>query len=141
MTDFSELLKKGRIKEGSFSTKQIKDRLDIARRDMVAAQSNLDASPEWAYIIAYNAMYQAGRAYLFKKGFRTIGEGHHATVVQFIRLDLGPEYADLLAIMDRMRRNRNRATYDETGTISTSEARTAISTAEEFVNKMSKLLT
>ena len=141
MTDFSELLKNGRIKEGRFSTKQIKGRLDIARRDMVAAQSNLDANPEWAYIIACNAMHQAGRAYLFKKGFRTIGEGHHATVVQFIRLDLGPEYADLLAIMDRMRRNRNRATYDETGTISTNEAKTAISTAEEFVNRMSKLLT
>lgn len=140
MTDFSNLLKKGRIKEGRFSTKQVKDRLDIAHRDLAAAQNNLDTNPEWAYIIAYNAMHQAGRAYLFKKGFRTVGEGHHATVVQFIRLDLGPGYADLLTVMDRMRRNRNRATYDKTETISTSEARTAISTAEEFVDKISKLL-
>ncbi len=140
MTDFSELLKKGRIKEGRFSRKQIKDRLDIARRDLEAARNNLDADPEWAYIIAYNAMHQAGRAYLFQKGFRTIGEGHHATVVQFIKLDLGPDYDDLLAVMDRMRRNRNRATYDEVGTISESEARNAVVSAEEFVKKMGDIL-
>jgi len=141
MTDFSELLKNGRIKQGRFSTKQVKDRLDIARRDLGAARNTLDINPEWAYIIAYNAMHQAGRAYLFKKGYRTIGEGHHATVVQFIRLDLGLEYVDLLAVMDRMRRNRNRATYDEIGMISRSEAKTALSTAEEFVTKISTLLT
>jgi len=141
MTDFSKLLQKGQIKEGRFSRKQIKDRLDIASRDLEAARNNLDTNSEWAYIIAYNAMHQAGRAYLFHKGFRTVGEGHHSTVVQFIRLDLGPEYADLLAVMDRMRRNRNRATYDEVGTISISEAATAVSTAEEFVKKICKLLT
>jgi len=140
MTDFSELLKKGRIKQGRFSRKQIKDRLDIASRDLEAARNNLDTNPEWAYIIAYNAMHQAGRAYLFHVGFRTVGEGHHSTVVQFIRVDLGPEYADLLAVMDRMRRNRNRATYDEVGTISESEARTAVISAEEFVEKISDIL-
>ncbi len=140
MTDFSELLKNGRIKEGRFSSKQVKDRLDIAHRDLIAALNNLDTNPEWAYIIAYNAMHQAGRAYLFKKGFRTVGEGHHATVVQFIKQDLESEYADLLTVMDRMRRNRNRATYDKTGTISADEALTAVSTAEEFVEKIGKLL-
>lgn len=89
MTDFSKLLKKGRIKQGRFSRQQIKGRLDIARRDLEAARNNLDTNPEWAYIIAYNAMHQAGRAYFFKKGYRTVGDGHHATVVQFIRLGLG----------------------------------------------------
>ncbi|MFC1595489.1 HEPN domain-containing protein [Gemmatimonadota bacterium] len=140
MMDFSDLQKSGRIKPGRFSSKQVRNRLAIARRDLDAARGNLKSNPEWAYIIAYNAMHQAGRAYLFKKGYRTVGEGHHATVVQFIKVDLGSEYSELLDVMDRMRRNRNRATYDETGTISASEAATAVSTAEEFVGKISKLL-
>jgi len=39
-----------------------------------------------------------------------------------------------------MRRNRNRTTYDEAGTISAREARIAISAAEEYVEKISRLL-
>lgn len=138
--NFSDLQKSGRIKPGRFSSKQVRDRLAIARRDLGAARSNLDSNPEWAYIIAYNDMHQVGRAYLLKKGYRTVGEGHHATVIQCIKIDLGSEYSELLAIMDRMRRNRNRATYDETGTISARESETAVSIAEEFVEKISLLL-
>ena len=140
MMDFSDLQKRGRIKPGHFSSKQVQDRIEIARRDLNAARGNLAQYPEWAYIIAYNAMYQAGRAYLFKRGYRTTGEGHHVTVIQFLRTGLGSEYSEHLAVMDRMRRNRNRATYDETGTISVKEAETAISTAEEFVGLISELL-
>lgn len=140
MTNFSDLQKRGRIKPGRFSAKQVQDRIEIARRDLDAARSNLDQHPEWAYIIAYNALYQAGRAYLFKMGYRTVGEGHHVTVIQFLKTGLGSEYSEHLAVMDRMRRNRNRATYDETGTISVKEAGTAISTAEEFVEKISAIL-
>lgn len=64
-------------------------------------------------------MQQAGRAFMFSKGYRTDGEAHHATVVQFLGIALGREYEDALAVMDRMHRKRNRATYDTVWTIST----------------------
>ncbi len=133
MTDCSELLDDGRIRRGRFSRQQVEDRLAIARRDLETAQDIAETSPDWTFNIAYNAMHQAGRAFLFHNGYRAVGEGHHATVVRFLELNLGPEQQDMLAVMDRMRRKRNRATYDKAGTISSKEAREAVSTAREFV--------
>ena len=78
-------------------------------------------------------MHQAGRAILFRQGFRAVGEAHHATVIRFLEIAIGPDSHDMLAVMDRMRRKRNRATYDMAGTIGAAEAREAITTAEEFV--------
>lgn len=79
-------------------------------------------------------MHQTGRAFMFRQGFRPVGEGHHATVVRFLEIGLGPECEDTLAVMDRMRRKRNRATYDMVGTISRKEAEEAISAAVEFLS-------
>ncbi|MFQ5807774.1 MAG: hypothetical protein ACE5I3_15110 [Phycisphaerae bacterium] len=42
----------------------------------------IETSPEWAFNIAYNAMHQAGRAFMFRAGYWTAGEGPHATVVR-----------------------------------------------------------
>lgn len=77
---------------------------------------------------------------MFNAGYRTVGQGHHATVIHFLEIALGPEYEDTLAIMDRMRRKRNRATYDMVGTISPNEAEEAISTAKEFVGKIARII-
>ena len=140
MTDYSKLLEEGRIKSGRFSRKQVEDCLAIAKRDITAARTVLETSPEWALNIAYNAMQQAGRAFMFSKGYRTDGEAHHATVVRFLEIALGREYEDVLAVMDRMRRKRNRATYDTVGTISGKEAKEAVSISEEFVEKVASLL-
>ncbi|MFC1543791.1 HEPN domain-containing protein [Gemmatimonadota bacterium] len=65
MTDYSNLLEEGRIKRGTFSGKQVEDCLEIADRDLKAARENLESNPEWAYLMAYNAMQQAGRALIF----------------------------------------------------------------------------
>lgn len=133
MTDYSGLLDAGRIKPGHFSRKQVQDCLQIAQRDIETAERLLATSPEWTFNIAYNAMHQAGRAYMFHQGFRAVGIGHHATVVQFLQIALGPDHEEALMLMDRMRRKRNRATYDMVGTISRKEASEAILTAREFV--------
>ena len=133
MTDYSELRDEGRVKRGRFSRRQVEDCLAIAGRDLEAAESLIDTSPEWAFNIAYNAMHQAGRAYMFHAGYRTVGEGHHGTVVRFLEIALGRDYEETLMLLDRMRRKRNRATYDTVGTISRREAAEAISTARQFV--------
>lgn len=93
----------------------------------------MKTSPEWAFNIAYNAMQQAGRAFMFYSGYRSVGEAHHATVVRFLEIGLGTDFEDIMAVMDRMRRKRNRATYDKVGTISRKEAIEALSSAEELL--------
>jgi len=65
MTDYSELLKEGRIRRGRFSRDQAENCLKLASRDIETAKATLVTSAEWAFNIAYNAMHQAGRAYMF----------------------------------------------------------------------------
>ena len=133
MTDFSELLDAGRIQRGRFSREQAKNCLRLARRDIETAQAVLKISAEWAFNIAYNAMQQAGRAFLFHRGYRAVGEAQHATVVFFLGLGLGPENEEIVAVMDRMRRNRNRATYEQVGTITKNAATEGVSAARELM--------
>jgi uncharacterized protein (UPF0332 family) len=140
MTDFSERLDEGRLRPGRFSRQQVEDCLRIADRDLDTAEAVVDHSPDWAFNIAYNATHQAGRAFMFHSGYRAVGEGHHATVLRFLRLGLGTEHEDDLALMDRMRRKRNRATYDSVGTISPREAREAMTSAREFVKRIARLV-
>jgi uncharacterized protein (UPF0332 family) len=113
MTDYSRLVREGRIKAGRFSRDQVDDCLRIAERDLETARAVFENSPEWAFNIAYNAMHQAGRAFLFREGFRTLGEGHHATVVRFLEIGLGSPHQDELDLMDRMRRKRNRCGWEK----------------------------
>ncbi len=140
MTDYSELLDQGRVKRGHFARRQEEDCLRIARRDLETAKILIESSAEWAFNIAYNAMYQAGRSFMFHRGYRAAGHGHHATVVRFLEIGLGSEYEEMLALLDRMRRKRNRATYDTVGTISKKEAEDAISAARDFVDRMERLV-
>ena len=138
MTDYSELLDAGLVKKGSFARRQVTGCLKIAKRDLKTALTVIDTSPEWAFNIAYNAMHQAGRAFMFHCGYRATGERHHATVIRFLQIALGNEFEDVLALLDRMRRKRNRATYEVVGTISRTEAGEAISSAKEFVAEIAE---
>ena len=73
MTDYSELLDQGRVKQGRFGEGQVEDCLRIARRDLETAKILIGSSAEWAFNIAYNAMYQAGRSFMFYCGYRAAG--------------------------------------------------------------------
>lgn len=109
MTDYSKLVESGRVKLGRFSRQQIDSCFQIAKRDLETSKIVIKFSPEWAFNIAYNAMHQVGRAFMFSSSYRAVGEAHHATVVQFLETGLGEECGTILAVMDRMRRKRNRA--------------------------------
>jgi uncharacterized protein (UPF0332 family) len=135
MTDYSALIESGRVKQGRFSRNQIDSCFQIAKRDLETSSVVVETSPEWVFNIAYNAMQQAGgRAFMFYSGYRSVGEAHHATVVRFFEIGLGTEFESIMAVMDRMRRKRNRATYDKVGTISRKEADEALSSAVELLD-------
>jgi len=98
MTDYSELLKAGRIRQGRFSRDQVEACLRLAGRDIETAQATLGMA-------------------------------------------LGPEYRDALIGMERMRRQRNRATYDVAGTITRRHAKEAIDAATNLVTEIQHRLT
>lgn len=138
--NYSELLRNNRIKPGKFSKKQIHECLNLAERDIRTAKKIINEDLDWGYNIAYNAMLQAARAFMFSKGYRTIGEGQHATTIQFAKKALGGKFSSTIEFMDRMRRKRNRTVYDIAGLVSSKESAEAIDTAEKFVNAISKII-
>jgi uncharacterized protein (UPF0332 family) len=138
--NYSNLLKNNRIKPGNFSKKQVQDRINLAKRDINTAMKIVNEDPDWGYNIAYNAALQAARSLMLSKGYRSVGEGQHATTIEFAKLTLDVQFQPTIDLIDRMRRKRNRAVYDVAGVISKKEAKHAIRTAVSFVNDISTML-
>jgi len=95
---------------------------------------------EWAYTIAYNAMLLAGRAVMFSEEYRPTATGGHAAVVEFLRVRLDASFTEMVQTMDRMRRQRHRIIYDAPGTVSASQIREAVLTAEQFLSQIEVLI-
>ncbi len=114
--------------------------LSSARRDLQTARKMLADEDEWAYTIAYNAILLAGRAVMFSEGYRPTSTGGHVAVIEFLRIRLGSSSAEVVQTMDRMRRQRHRIMYDAPGTVSRSQIREAVQTAEQFIPEVERLL-
>lgn len=110
---------------------EIENCILLAERDLSVADSIVDE--DWAFNIAYNAMLQAGRAWMFSQGYRPRGETGHVAVVRFAGATLGKDAAGFVALFDSMRRKRHRAVYDEPGIVSSQELRSALSAAKAFL--------
>ena len=131
--NYDELLKSGRIRREVISNEEIRHALDRADRDLKTARKVMASDWDWGFSIAYDAVLQASRAYMFAQGFRPASaEGHKNTFV-FMRLAMGKEHEDLIGYFDRMRNKRNQAIYDVAGLITETEARNLFSRAEAFV--------
>ncbi len=95
---------------------------------------------DWGFTIAYNAVLQAGRAFVFAKGYRPATAEGHKNTFAFLAAALGPAHADLVTYFDRMRNKRNQAVYGMTGRIAETEARNLLTKATEFVRLVKRLL-
>ena len=132
--NYEELVRKGLIKRFKASPSQVKNRIELAKRDIKAARSIMANDRDWAFSIAYNAILQATRALMFAKGFRPgTGEGQHKIAVQFAEITLGEKFQDEIYIFDKMRSKRHRVIYDVSGIVSQNEARQAFGFAVKFV--------
>ena len=69
-TNYEKLVDKGLIKPFKASVSQVKNRIDLAVRDIKTAKETMAYDRDWAFSIAYNAILQATRALMFDKGFR-----------------------------------------------------------------------
>ncbi|HLQ63573.1 MAG TPA: HEPN domain-containing protein [bacterium] len=140
MTNYSRLLEDRRIEREPGVRGQVAQQLSSARRDLKTARKLLADEDEWAYAIAYHAMLSAGRAAMFSEGYRPTSTGGHVVVIEFLRIWLGSSSTEVVQAMDRMRRQRHRITYDAPGTVSQSQIREAVQTAEQFIPQIERLL-
>lgn len=138
---YETLVSSGLVKPFKASSAQIKNRIELAKRDIKAAKANMTHDRDWAFSIAYNAILQATRALMFYKGFRpTAGEGQHKAAVQFAEIALGDKFQDEIHIFDKMRSKRHRVIYDVSGLISRAEARQAFDFAVRYVEIVGEML-
>ena len=60
---------------------EIRDLLEVARRDVKTARELTNIDLDWALIVACNAALQAGLAFMYAKGYRPRGADRHRLVV------------------------------------------------------------
>ena len=125
-----ELEREGQIRKIPVDQRNIEKSLEIAQRDIESAKFILVNNNDWAYCIAYNAMQQSLRAFMFSRGYRPSSESHHVAAIRFAALFFEER---LVNKIDSIRRKRSTSTYDQTGTISDREAESAIATAERVL--------
>jgi uncharacterized protein (UPF0332 family) len=134
------LFKQGLIKKCPVDYKAIANLIRRAYIDIKTAKRNIDDDEECAYNYAYNAMLRSGLALMFSEGFRPEIKNKHLTIVQFASSILGDKFKRIINDYDFMRKKRNRFIYEPDIPCSVKEAKDAIKTAEEFVDKISKLI-
>ncbi|WP_292366837.1 MULTISPECIES: hypothetical protein [unclassified Methanoculleus] len=74
----------GKIERIPIDRRTVREAIDIAERDLRAAEMDLAISNEWTYNIAYNAVLSAGRALMFAGGYRPKGGEGHVSVKEFL---------------------------------------------------------
>jgi uncharacterized protein (UPF0332 family) len=131
---FEELLRQRRIHRHRATAAEVARLLALADRDIRMARRTMPEDWDWAFSIAYNAVLQAARAFMYSQGFRPATDQGHKNTFAFMREALGDEFASLVGYFDRMRTKRNQAIYDVAGLITESEARAIFEKAVEFVD-------
>ncbi len=131
----AELKKSGKVKSIPIDKEQIRNLIELGKRDLVVAKKIFSTNFDWCFIVAYNSMLQSSRALMFSYGYTTSEEDHHKTVVEFSRAIVGGEMTDMF---DRMRRKRHEVTYDEAGQISEYTAKHALETATKYLDLIEK---
>jgi uncharacterized protein (UPF0332 family) len=137
---YEDLLKSGKIKRQHISGDEIKRALSRAERDLKTARSVMAGDWDWGFAIAYNAVLQASRAFMFAEGYRPASHEGHKNTFAFMLVAMGKQYEDLITYFDRVRNKRNQAMYDVAGIISETEAKHLFKMAVDFVALVKKIL-
>ena len=99
-----QLEQQGYIKPLPIDSRKVEDALLLALRDIATAKILLQHDTDWAFSIAYNAILQTLRAFMFSKGYRPVGGNQHVSAVRFAELFLEK---DVVIVIDRIRRKRH----------------------------------
>lgn len=130
---YEGLLRAGRIREEKVSQTEIDRALKRAARDLKTAKKIMADDPDWGFAVAYNAVLQASRAYMFSQGYRPASAQGHKNTFAFMVIAMGEDYKDLITYFDRMRKKRKQAVYDISGLITETEAKNLFKKAKDFV--------
>ncbi len=132
----NRLLERGLLKKERIGLDQVKALLSAADRNLAAAKKTFSIDEETCFQMAYNAMLKTARALLFLHGLRPDDGQQHKTTIEAAGAILGDEFTALMTKFDRMRRKRNRLTYEPVYPPDKKETKEALAVAEEFLGKV-----
>jgi len=118
------------IRRHQTSGKEIADLLAIADRDIQQSQV-AGLSAEWRFDIAYNAALQCAVAALAASGYRAERQNKHVRTIECLKFTLGLDDKSV-AFLDRCRRKRHTAVYEQVGAVSDREAEELIEVAKKL---------
>lgn len=134
---FQALIDNGIIEPIPVNNDEIEAILNMVSKDLTAAKILLKEEQwDWAHNISYNAIRQACLALAYAHGYRPIGEAKHKHTFVFAEAALGPRYGSDMRRIDKMRRQRNLATYQVGGTVSKERATQNFEFAERFTQEV-----
>lgn len=133
------LVEEGNIHSFHATKEEIARSMEIARRDLAHVEKILNDSLDWSYSIAYNAVLQACRAFMFNRGYRPASSESHKVTLAFMQLSVDNSLKTTIDYFDRVRQKRHRVVYDEVGLISEKEAQQLIKT-KEFISYIEKAI-
>ena len=124
--------KNGWLKPHKTSKQEIQDLLKIIERDLNDCRI-VSISPDWRFVIAYNAALQCCIIPLYCEGYMPArGQSTHYRIIQSITLTLGSDFKETVIYLNACRTKRNISDYESTGTISESEVGELIKNVEEL---------
>ena len=129
-----ELTEQGSIHPFEATHSEIEKAMGIARRDLALAEKLLEENLDWCFSIAYNAVLQACRAYMFHSGYRPASAEAHKATFEFMEIAIGEPFKKSISYFDRVRKKRHRTLYDDVGLISEKEAKELLRRARELLS-------
>jgi len=113
---------------------EIERAIGIARRDLTLAEKLLGENFDWCFAIAYNAVLQACRAYMFHLGYRPASAEAHKATFEFMQTAMEEPFKKSISYFDRARTKRHRALYNDAGLMTEKEADELLKRAKEFLS-------
>ncbi len=136
-----ELIKEGSIYPFKATHGEIERAMEIARRDLSLAERLVAENLDWCFSIAYNAIFQACRAYMFHLGYRPASSEAHKTTFRFMQIVIEEPFKKCISYFDQARKKRHRTLYDDAGLITEKEAKELLKRAREFLEYTESKLT
>jgi len=133
MISIDILVMEGSIHPFKATQEEIARVMDIAKRDLAEAEKIQGTSLDWSFSIAYNAVLQACRAYMFRMGYRPASSEAHKATFQFMQITVDESVKQTIDYFDRARQKRHRVIYDEPGLVTEKETQQLIKKAKEFL--------
>jgi uncharacterized protein (UPF0332 family) len=136
-----ELENSGLISKEKINIDQVDKNMKRAFKDLLVSEANFEIDREASYNYSYLAMLRSGRALMFFYSYRPIGINQHKTVISFAKIILGEDFSSLIFKFDRMRKFRNKFTYEEPGIlVSEDELKKSFNSAKKLVENINSFI-